>query len=384
MKDFRHLIEGYDTLGKEIEVLRKYGADYTLQRGRVAEVMNRLHPGQLHLRLVEVREETPSTRTLRLVSADGYLPPFQAGQYINLFLEINGVRTSRPYSIASPPNQTGYYELTVRRVDDGFVSPYLVDETRPGQLFVSSSPTGNFVYNPIIHGRDLVFLAGGSGITPFAGMIREITQRGLDRTIQLIYGCRDPEDIIFKDEWDALAQSYPNFKVSYVISDPPAGYIGRCGFITASLIEDIIGTMEGKTFYICGPEAMYTFCREELARAGLPRRRVRTEVFGPPKNPAALPGWPGEVRPQTMVKVEVRGKKTIDACVSEPLMVSLERAGIVTPASCRCGECSLCRTRLISGKVFQSPGTKIRKSDRLYGYIHSCSAYPLEDLVIEL
>ncbi len=81
-------------------------------------------------------------------------------------------------------------------------------------------------------------------------------------------------------------------------------------------------------------------------------------------------------------QVMVKGRKKINARAGEPLMISLERVGIVIPASCRSGECSLCRTKLLSGKVFQPPGAKLRKSDRTYGYIHPCVAYPLENLEI--
>jgi len=96
----------------------------------------------------------------------------------------------------------------------------------------------------------------------------------------------------------------------------------------------------------------------------------------------AQPGWPEGVSADANFKVKVKGRKDLWARAGEPLMISMERASIILPASCRSGECSLCRTKLISGKVFQPPGVKLRKSDRLYGYIHPCLAYPLEDCEI--
>ena len=94
----------------------------------------------------------------------------------------------------------------------------------------------------------------------------------------------------------------------------------------------------------------------------------------------AQPGWPREVPGERKFQVNYKGKKTVPARAAEPLMNSLERAGIVLPASCRSGECSLCRTKLAAGKVFHPPGVKLRKSDRAFGYIHPCLAYPLSDL----
>ena len=381
-RDFRQDIEGFPEIQGDIEVLQKYAVDYTTQKGRVTQIINMLHPKRMRLRVSEVRQETKTTKTFRLISPDAYLPPFQAGQYINLFVELGGIRTSRPYSISSPPNQTGYYDLTVRRVEDGFVSHYLLDEVRVGDEFESTSPAGNFPHNPLFHGHDLVFLAGGSGITPFISMIREVTDRGLGRNIHLIYGSQDPDDIIFREELEDRSKRHDNLTVSMVISNPPRGYPGLTGFITAQLMKEVLDDFSPKTFYLCGPEAMYTYCLKELEILGIPRRRMRTEVFGPPKEVMAQPGWPEGVSADANFKVKVKGRKNIRARAGEPLMISLERANIVLPASCRSGECSLCRMKLISGKVFQPQGVKLRKSDRLYGYIHPCLAYPLEDCEI--
>jgi ferredoxin len=169
-----------------------------------------------------------------------------------------------------------------------------------------------------------------------------------------------------------------------VISNPPKGYSGLRGFITAELMKKILGDVTGKTFYLCGPDAMYAFCLSELEKLGIPKRKIRTEVYGPPKDVTTQPGWPRDVKPADVFTVKIKGDKAIPAKASEPLMISLERNGVVIPALCRSGECSLCRTKLLSGRVFQPEGVKLRKSDRQFGYIHPCMAYPLTDLEILL
>lgn len=379
---YKKEIEGYAKIQKEIDVCRKYGIDYTIEKGVVSRVINRLHPPKLKLRVSEIRRETASATTFRLVSEDGYLPPFQAGQYISLCVDIEGIRTSRPYSISSPPNQIGFYDITVRRVEDGFVSIYLLDEVEVGGTFETTSPSGQFYYNPLFHGKDLVFLAGGSGITPFMSMIREVTDRGLDRKIHIIYGSESVDDVIFHEELTYRAKNHANFTYSLVISDPYQGYSGLTGFITARLIKDVIDDIGSKTFYICGPEAMYAFCLPELEKLKLPERKIRKEMFGPPKDVSGDPGWPKDVSPDAEFAVDIKGKKTIKAKAAEPLITSLERSGIIIPSSCRSGQCSLCRVKLLSGKVFQPKGVLLRKSDRQFGYIHACMAYPLGDLEI--
>lgn len=379
-KDVIQDIEGFREIQHEVEILRKHGQGLAYRRGEVRRLIDLLHPARVELEVSAILPETPSAKTLRLVSPNGYLPPFQAGQYVNLFVEVGGVRTSRPYSISSSPTQVGHYDLTVRRVADGFVSDYLLDEVQIGDVLESSAPAGTFTYSPLFHGRDLVFLAGGSGITPFMSMIREVADRGLKRNIRLVYGSRTPGDVIFQQELTEIAGRHGNVTFDVIISDPPAGFTGRTGFLSASCIGDCVGEAGSQMFYLCGPEAMYSFCEAELAGLGVQPRRIRKEVFGPPRDITRQPGWPEGLRADAAFTVTLAGGRRVGARAGEPLMNSLEREGIVIPAQCRTGECSLCRTRLVSGRVYQPAGVRLRKSDRQFGYIHPCLAYPLTDV----
>jgi len=377
-------IQGYSEIKNEIEVLKKYPVQRSAERGQVEQIINRLHPRTLNLRLSETWKETSSTTSFRFVSEDGYLPPFQAGQYINIFVEIDGIRTSRPYSISSQPNQTGYYDITVRRVEQGFVSTYLLDEAKIGDSFQSTSPSGQFCHNSLFHGDNLVFIAGGSGITPFMSMIREVTDKDLRRQIRLIYGSRVEDDIVFGTELKERSSRHHNLTINTVISEPPEGYDGATGFITADLIKKLVGKTEDKTFYVCGPEAMYTFVLGELEKLGVVKRLIRVEVFGPPSDVTKQPAWPESIKGDTIFKISLKNGPTLQVKACEPLMNSLERYKITLETSCRSGECSLCRTKLLSGTVFHPNGVKLRKSDRAFGYIHPCMAYPLEDLELLL
>jgi len=169
-----------------------------------------------------------------------------------------------------------------------------------------------------------------------------------------------------------------------VISEPQPEYQGPSGFIDAQLLKTVHPDVSAAMFYLCGPEAMYAYCLSELEKLGILRRRIRTEVFGPPKDVTAQPGWPADIKAEERFAVAVKRKGALQARAGEPLMVAFERAGIVLPALCRSGECSLCRTKLLRGRVFQPAGVKLRKSDRESGYIHPCLAYPLSDLELML
>ncbi len=374
--------DGYNEILEEIEISRRYGVDYSAHKDSPDPYINRLHPSRLRLRISDIIEESPSTKTLRLVSEDHYLPPFLAGQYIALFLEIGNIRTSRPYSISSPPNQNGHYDITIRRVEGGLVSNYLLDELEKGDALESSGPAGHFYHNPLFHDRTMVCLAGGSGITPFMSMIREVVECGLDRTIYLFYGNKDLDDVIFNEQLSAYTERFENIHYLPVIETPSQNYDGLSGLITGQLIKKTLADLSGKRFYLCGPAGLYDFCMPELEGLGIPSRRVRKEVYGAPPNICDSPGWPQEVRADDLFKVKVKGGKTLEAQADQPLIVALEKNGIVVPSLCRSGECSMCRVKILSGKVFQPAGALLRKSDRQFGYVHSCVSYPLEDLEV--
>ena len=374
--------DGYNGIVGEIEASRKHGTDYTVYRDAVNQQIGMLHPNRMTLRVSDIIDETPSTKTLRLVSQNGYFPPFLAGQYIALFLEVKGIRTSRPYSISSPPNQTGYYDLTVRRVEAGRVSNYLLDKVKREDLLESSGPAGNFYFNPLFHDKTMVCLAGGSGITPFMSMIREAVECGLDRTIYLFYGNKNLNDAIFHDELYTVSERFEDIYYVPVIEDPPDGYEGAKGLITRDLIREFIGDPAEKTFYLCGPQGMYDFCISELENLGVQKRKIRKEVYGAPTNICDDPGWPKEIKADDLFMVSVKGVGTTEVRAGEPLMVALEKGGIRIPSRCRSGECSMCRVKVISGKVFQPGDVPVRKSDRQFGYVHACVSYPLEDLKI--
>jgi len=374
--------EGYDRVIKEIEISRKFGIDYSADRDSSRQYIDRLHPSKLRLCVADIIEETSTTKTLRLVSEDHHLPPFQSGQYITLFLETGPIKTSRPYSLSSPPNQHGYYDITVRRIENGLVSNYLLDEVKKGDHLVTSGPAGSFYFNPLFHDKTMVCIAGGSGITPFMSMIHEIVETGLDRAVYLFYGNKEPDDVIFHELITTISNRFDNIRYIPVIENPPTGYEGHTGLITGQIMKEILGEMGDKTFYLCGPQGMYEFCVPELEKLGIPGRKIRKEVYGPPLNIGHYPGWPENITSTHTFSVKVNGGPSFEARASESLLLALEKNGIIVPSLCRSGECSMCRVKVKSGKVFQPPGVPVRRSDRQYGYIHSCVSYPLEDLEI--
>ncbi|MCF2528828.1 FAD-binding oxidoreductase [Yinghuangia soli] len=343
-----------------------------------------IHPRKLDLTVAEVVDETVTTKTFRLRRTDGApMPPFLAGQYVNLHVEVDGVATSRAFSISSSPTIREYYDLTVRRLPGGRVSNHLIDTVKAGDRLTSGGPIGTFFHDPLYHGDDVVFLAGGSGVAPAMSMIGDIADNGLARRITLVYGSRRADDVIFRDELDALEARLPGLTVHHVISEPGPDWTGAVTPLNAELIAELVGPLAGRMTYLCGPPGKYEFLIKELMSLGHPRRRIRYEDNSVAVQPGDDPRWPEGVDPQGTVTVTVRGRKAITVPRGRNLLEALEDNGMPQEASCRSGECSLCRVRVCSGEVFHAAEAKLRKADETFGFAHSCVAYPLTDVEID-
>ena len=357
---------------------------------------NRIHPEKQILQVSDIQQLSHDTKLYRFISANPnkLLAPFRAGQYIGLSIEINGVRTSRAFSLVSSPNQLAYYELGIKRKEEGFVSPYILDNIKIGDILEATEPMGNLYYNQIFHGKDLVFIAGGSGITPFISMVRNISERMLPLNVWLIFGCLSEKDILFRKELQDIQSRRSNIKIKYILSEPGTEWTGTCGFITKEEILNEIGSADNKYFYVVGNRPMYFFIEEQLKAMGVPRHRIIYEAFGVPDDITEVIGWPEDIDASKKVGITVefikQGKKqkeTFLAQCTEPILNSLEREkelGLEINNGCRSGECALCRTKLVSGKVFVPPEVIIREIDQEFGFIHPCVSYPLTEIHLDL
>lgn len=373
------LVHGEEIL-ENIRVMRSVSAD-KISCENVAAASERLHSKSLSLLVSSISDTGKNAKVIRFVSENGYLPPFEAGQYINIFTEIDGVRTSRPYSISSSPKQRAYYEITVARIKDGFVSDFFLDDVKVGDRFEANGPAGVFRFQPVFHSRKSLFLAGGSGITPFLSMTREIVDAALERDVVMIYGCRNSKAALYDEELRAYSEKYPNFKYHLIVSDEDDSWNGETGFIDRNLIMHLVPDYAERTCYICGPQVMNDFCKKELEELGLPEKQIRREMFGTRRDIQNEPGWPENLTGDEVFNVKI-GERIIPAKSGESLLTALERLGVRMNVCCRSGECSLCRVKLVDGKVFLSKGVLQRYADEKYGYIHSCKAYPISDLEI--
>ena len=359
-------------------------ADYAINRNAKA-----LHPDYLSLVVDSIVDHgAAGAKTFIFKKADGgALPYFRAGQYLSLKLDLDGSKVSRPYSISSDPKEAldGRISVTVRANPGGFAADRILSTLKVGDAVTASAPEGHFYYDELRDAKNVLALAGGSGITPFLSMARAIRDGIEDFSLTILFGSRTRETILFADEFSEIAAVCPKVKVVHVLSDEEAEGFEH-GFITAELIRKY--APEGEySIFLCGPEAMYRFVMPEVEKLGLPRRLVRREMLGVTKNVAAQPGYPAECTGKVFRGTVRQGaaEYTIDIRADEPILVAIERAGIKAPSRCRSGECGWCRSKLVSGEVYCPAENEGRRhSDIVNGYIHPCSTFALSDIVLEV
>lgn len=346
------------------------------------------HPAKQEVIISEIRQNGADAKTIVLKTPDGSpLAYYRAGQYISVSVPIGGTMTTRSYSLCSSPAwaKRGEYNITVKRDDTGFVSPYIQDNWQVGQRVTVSGPQGHLYYEGLRDAKKVVALAGGSGITPFMGMAYAIRDGLEDFDLTILYGSRTADGIVYKKELDEVCAVCDRVHVVHVLSDEEHEGCEH-GFITAELIRKYGGDGEYSIF-MCGPQGMYNFLDGEIAKLGLRRKFVRREMFGAIKEPWNQPGYPEEMRGRSFeLKVIKYGEEfTVTASADEPLLTAIERAGISAPSRCRSGECGWCRSKLIFGNVFIPEKTDGRRAADLdFGYIHPCSSFPMGDCVIEI
>jgi ferredoxin-NADP reductase len=226
--------------------------------------------------VVELLDETPRVRSIVLDPPDWH--GHVAGQHVDIRLTAeDGYQAQRSYSIASAPEDV-HLVLTVERLDDGEVSPYLVDELRPGDELELRGPIGGYFVWEASTGGPLLLVAGGSGVVPFRAMLRHRAAAGSSVPARLLYSARSLDEVIYRDELERLGAD-----VRLTLTrEQPEGWTGFRRRIDADLLAEVAWPPEERPLvYICGPTAFVEVAASALVALGHDAGRIRTERFGP-------------------------------------------------------------------------------------------------------
>jgi ferredoxin-NADP reductase len=237
--------------------------------------------GRLTWQVAEVAgsaRETPRVVTI-VLDAPAW-PGHRAGQHLDVRLTAeDGYQAQRSYSIASPPGEP--LAITVERLDDGEVSPYLADELRVGDGLELRGPIGGyFVWEPST-GGPLLLVAGGSGVVPLMAMLRHRTASGSETPARLLYSSRAWEDVIYRDELERLAAADGLEVIHTLTRSQPTGWTGYTRRIDARMLREVAWPPdEGARVFVCGPTSFVETAADGLVEAGYAPGSIKTERFG--------------------------------------------------------------------------------------------------------
>jgi ring-1,2-phenylacetyl-CoA epoxidase subunit PaaE len=342
------------------------------------------------LRVAFVERDTDDAMVVGLEApADGF--DFQPGQYLTLRAKVGGKELRRSYSICSDRR----LQVGIRRVDGGAFSTWVHEQLKVGDIIESYPPQGRFVL-PVLpvaaQGRHLLFIAGGSGITPIIALLTALLEREPNSRATLIYSNRRTASTMFKEQLEDLKNRFmTRLSLHLVFSreavDAPL-YAGRldAGKLSAFLAGPVPAASLDEVF-ICGPFEMNDQAEAALRGHGVPAERIHIERFGTPQMLAGRPA-PHEVRPgdapQALVTVIRDGlSRQIEFFSTDPsLLDAAAREGLEVPFSCKSGVCSTCRCKLVQGEVRMDKNFALDKAEVAAGFILSCQAHPLTQQVV--
>jgi len=229
--------------------------------------------------VAETIPETAQAVTLRLDVPDW--PGHRAGQHVDVRLTAeDGYSAQRSYSIASPPGSERL-ELTVERIDDGEVSPYLTTVADVGDQFELRGPIGGWFVWDAVDPTPVLLVGGGSGVVPLRAMLRHHAASGSTAALHLVQSARTLGDVIYRRELEALAGPRRAVTVTLTRESPP-DWTGRRGRVDAALLADVGWPPSARPrCYVCGPTGFVEAVADALVQLGHEPQRIRTERFGP-------------------------------------------------------------------------------------------------------
>lgn len=325
--------------------------------------------GECRAEVVAVDRGTEDSVTLSL-RANRAWRGIRAGQFVQVSVEIDGVRHTRCYSPASQEGCGRELEITVKRHPEGLVSNFLADRAAPGMVLGLSAADGDF-HLPESRPNAILLIGAGSGITPLMAILRTLCAEEYAGQIALIQYAPDPERAIYREELDRLAAENPNFKLSRSYTRAPGAGELDGHFSPAHLPRANPDFATAETF-ACGPPALLDAVRGTWAN-GL-EQRLHVESFVPPSLlPVGEPGT-GSIRfADSNLEVQNSGATILEQA---------EQAGVPAQSGCRMGICHTCTCRKLSGAVKNLLTEEVSAAPD--EEIQLCISAPLSDLVIDL
>lgn len=328
-------------------------------------------------------DRTATGSTILTIEANGNWPGFRAGQYTQLTVEIDGVRHTRCYSMASAADGSNTFRLGIKAHPDGLVSQHLLIHARKGMVVGLTPPAGEF-HLPDVRPERLLLVSGGSGITPVVSMLDTLCAEGHDRPVTFLHYAASADAMLFRDEVAALDQAHDNVRVVTVFDDGSSlgGSNGDAGDLAGLLCAEHLDAADphwrDADVYVCGPAPLMDAVRSLYDAAGA-ADRFHQEAF-------TLPMFVGEAD-TVGGGVRFGASDLVVESDGRPILEQAEAAGLTPASGCRMGICRTCTRSLTCGTVRDAVTGELTTGSpaRDAGVeIRVCVSVPVGDVEIDL
>ena len=339
------------------------------------------------LRVAAIVPETAEANSIRFEIPDDLRDTFafKAGQHLTLKADIGGEEVRRNYSLCTAPDERDWM-VTVKRIGGGVFSNWIGDHLKAGDTVVVMPPHGSFTTELNASAkRQVVGIAGGSGITPVMSLIRTILKSEPQSRFTLLYGNRDSSSIIFLEELAKLKNRYLDRLELYHFLDAEEGDIDLFnGMLDRARVDDaiehLIGTpKEISDWFICGPGPMMDAAESALIDRGVGREHIHIERFTADRPKDSLVKEMADLQSKAAgltVSVTLDGRTRKVEFSEGNILDSARAAGLPAPFACKAGVCATCRAKVTSGKVEMAARYGLTDEEVADGYVLTCQSVP--------
>ncbi|MDE3236122.1 MAG: phenylacetate-CoA oxygenase/reductase subunit PaaK [Bacteroidota bacterium] len=316
---------------------------------------------------------------------------FQQGQYLTVRAIINGQEIRRSYSLCSSPLDNEW-RIAIKAVKGGIFSTYANTQLKAGDSLEIMQPLGRF-FTPIDAAakKNYVCFAAGSGITPVLSILTTVLRAEPESTCTLIYGNRNSQSIIFKEQLEALKNRYlQRFQLIHILSrertETPLQH-GRIDTEKLAALGKLVDWHSADTFFICGPQAMTQNIRSFLVEQHIDTAAIHTELFtsssGEKANVKSQNTAATDKTPQCQLTIKTDGRSfELSLPMNSSILEAALQEGLDLPYACKGGVCCTCKAKLLEGKVQMDVHYGLEEDEIAQGFILTCQSHPLTEKVV--